>query len=172
MLRTAFAALLLVGAVPAAADVTVAESGFATANSVTVAATPQEVWAALIEPSRYWNPEHSWFGDAANFSLDPVAGGCFCEIDGEQSVQHMRVVLAQPGAVLRLTGALGPLQAEAIVATMTWQLEPIDGGTRITQSYVASGHMTGSDFETIAPLVDSVLREQLDRLAGLFNESD
>lgn len=172
MIRPAVAALLLAAAMPAAAEVTIGEHGFATDNSVTVAAPPQEVWAALVEPARYWNPDHSWFGDAANFSLDPVAGGCFCEASGDRSVEHMRVVMAGPGEMLRLTGALGPLQGEGLAATMTWQLEAVDGGTQVSQRYVVGGHMAGFDAETIAPAVDGVVREQLERLAALFASRD
>ncbi|MFN2259640.1 MAG: SRPBCC domain-containing protein [Parasphingopyxis sp.] len=172
MIRAAFALLLLTAAIPAPAEVAIGEHGFATDNSVTVAASPQEIWAALVEPARYWNPDHSWFGDAGNFSLDPVAGGCFCEIDGERSAEHMRVVMVQPGAVLRLTGALGPLQSEGLTGSLTWQLEAVDGGTRISQRYVVGGHMAGFDVAAIAPAVDGVVREQLERLAALFAESD
>lgn len=172
MIRILAAAFLLAAALPARAEVDIGEHGFATDNSVTVAATPQEVWAALIEPARYWNPDHSWFGDAANFSLDPVVGGCFCEISDAGSAEHLRVVMAQPGRMLRLTGALGPLQSEGLTGTLTWQLEPADGGTRIGQRYVVGGHSPIFPVETIAPAVDGVVREQLERLAALFATSD
>lgn len=172
MIRFVLAAIVLALAAPADAEVTIGEQGFATDNSVTVAASPEEVWAALIEPARYWNPLHSWFGDAAGFSLDPVAGGCFCETAGESSAEHMRIVLAQPGEMLRLSGALGPLQGEGLVATMTWQLEAVGEGTRISQRYVVGGHTVGFELAAIAPAVDGVVREQLERLAALFPTSD
>ncbi|MEO1168904.1 MAG: SRPBCC family protein [Pseudomonadota bacterium] len=158
-------------ATPAAAEVTISDQGFATSNSATVSATPEEVWAALIEPSRYWNGDHSWSGDAANFSLEPVAGGCFCETWGEgNSVEHMRVVMVQPGSILRLAGALGPLQSEGLAGALTWQLEPVDGGTRITQTMSVGGHMQ-FDRESFPPIVDSVVRQQLEGLAALFPDS-
>ncbi|MEM8696582.1 MAG: SRPBCC domain-containing protein [Pseudomonadota bacterium] len=157
-------------AAPANAEVEIGDNGFATSNSATVSATPDEVWAALIEPSRYWSGDHSWSGDAANFSLDPVAGGCFCEIWGEgNSVEHMRVVMVQPGSILRLSGALGPLQSEGLAGALTWQLEPVDGGTRITQTMSVGGHMQ-FDRESFPPVVDSVVRQQLDGLVALFQD--
>lgn len=162
--------LLAVGliAAPAAAEVAVSDTGFATSNAATVAAPPEEVWTALVAPARWWNPAHSYSGEAVNFSLDPRPGGCFCETVGERGgVEHMRVVLAMPARTLRLAGALGPLQGEGVAGAMTWELEPVEGGTRIVQSYVVGGHMR-FETATIAPLVDGVVGEQLERLAALF----
>lgn len=155
-------------AAPAAAEVTIADHGFVTTNSAIVSASPAEVWAALVEPSRYWNGDHSWSGDATHFSLEPVAGGCFCERWGEgNSVEHMRVIMVQPGSILRLSGALGPLQSEGLAGALTWQLEEIEDGTRITQTMSVGGYMQ-FDSETMPPIVDAVVREQLERLAALF----
>ncbi len=164
------AALLIGMAGPAVAEVSIGEHGFTTSNSATVSASPDAVWAALIDPAQYWNGEHSWGGDAAAFSLDPRAGGCFCEtLPDEGSVEHMRVTMVQPGRTLRLSGALGPLQSEGLAGSLTWQLEPVDGGTRIVQSYAVGGHMA-FPVEAIAPAVDGVVREQLERLAALFGD--
>jgi uncharacterized protein YndB with AHSA1/START domain len=161
-------ALLLV-ATPAAAEFTTSDQGFIVTNRVVIAAPPAAVWAALVQPSRYWNPAHSYSGSSANLSLDPRAGGCFCETlpDGG-SVEHLRVTMVQPNQLLRLSGALGPLGSEGLAGGLTWQLEAAEGGTRVTQRYVVGGNMR---FErvTIAPAVDGVLREQLERLAALFH---
>ena len=165
-------ALAFVVGTPAVAEIEVSESGFVTTNSATVAATPSDVWGALIDPSRYWNPDHSFSGDGANFSLEPRAGGCFCEtLPQGGSVEHMRVIMVQPNQQLRLSGALGPLQAEGLSATMSWQLETIEGGTRVTQTYVVGGHMR-FEREALAPIVDGVVREQLERLAAVFAPTD
>ena len=165
-----FALLALVAnATPGRAEVALAANGFASENSVAIAASPEEVWAALIEPSRWWNGEHSYSGDPANFRLEPRAGGCFCETFGEGGeIEHMRVVLYWPARTLRLVGGLGPLQSEGLAGTLTWQIEPADdGGTRLTQTYVVGGNMRMDSAQT-APLVDMVVREQLERLAALF----
>lgn len=43
--------------------------------------------------------------------LEPRAGGCWCKTWGDgASARRGRVLLAQPGAVLRLHAWLGPLQ--------------------------------------------------------------
>lgn len=153
---------------PLNAEVTLSDTGFTANNSAAVSASPAEVWVRLIDPAQYWNPDHSWFGEASGLSLDPVAGGCFCEAnDSGGSAEHMRVVMVQPDQMLRLLGALGPLQSEGLVGALTWQLEEIEGGTRITQTYSVGGHMQ-FDREELAPVVDGVVREQLDRLVALF----
>jgi uncharacterized protein YndB with AHSA1/START domain len=151
---------------PAAAEVTAqGEGGFATTTTVLVAAEPAEVWAALIEPGSWWSKDHSWFGDDGRFSLAPVAGGCFCETtaDGEASVEHMRVLLAIPARQLRLRGSLGPLQADALTGVLTVSLEPAGDGTRVTWDYVVSG-FARFPLDQVAPAVDVVLTEQLNRL--------
>ena len=106
--------------------------------------------------------------------LDPRVDGCFCEKlprpkdapEGQRmgSVEHMHVVYADPQAgLLRMTGALGPLQVEPVRGTMTFTLKPAGEGTRIELTYLVGGFMKmkGGD---MAPLVDKVLSEQLGRL--------
>ena len=48
--------------------------------------------ALTDDVGRWWNPEHSYSGVAANFSIDARAGGCFCERLKDGSVAHMTVV--------------------------------------------------------------------------------
>lgn len=168
----AFAGLLLVLAtalspVARAEVLKSADQGFALRNAVTIAAAPATVWAALIEPARWWNPQHSWSGKAANFSLDARAGGCFCErlADGG-SVEHQRVLFAAPHSLLRLGGGLGPLQAEAVSAVLNWELKAEGEGTRLIQSYAVGGYVDGGLAGWATP-VDGVIREQLERLQRL-----
>jgi hypothetical protein len=66
--------------------------------------------------------------------------------------------------MLRMEGAFGPLQGEAIVATMTFELSPEgDKATKVKMTYVAGGY-SPTGFEKLAPLVDGVLGTQLDGL--------
>jgi hypothetical protein len=62
-----------------------------------------------------------------------------------------------------MSGALGPLQAEALTGTLTWSLRAVPGGTEISSVYLVSGHVRG-DTSTYAAPVDAVLRDQLERL--------
>jgi hypothetical protein len=64
--------------------------------------------------------------------------------------------------MLRLQGALGPLQAEAVAGTFSWSLKAVPGGTEITQTYAVAGSIRGGA-EKLAPLVDQVLAAQLAR---------
>jgi hypothetical protein len=97
-------------------------------------------------------------------TIDGRAGGCFCEnLPPDGSVQHMTVVLAEPGKTLRLRGSLGPLQEQAIVGTMTWTFAETAGRARIELTYVVGGYLRGG-LEPVARLVDQVLAVQVQRL--------
>lgn len=165
---TILAAVLAI--VPAQAKVIdQSEAGFTVAHSAQVAAAPEDVWKMLRMPQKWWSKEHSWSGDAANFWLDSQAGGCFCEkLPGPAgdlgSVQHARILFAAPGKLLRLSGALGPLQAEAVTGTLTIQIKPTATGSAIRFDYVVGGYMR-MKVADIAPAVDAVIGEQLVGLA-------
>ncbi|SOB87489.1 Polyketide cyclase / dehydrase and lipid transport [Sphingomonas guangdongensis] len=158
-------ALVLAG--PATAEVTaVTPTSFVIEQSVTVAAAPPQLWEKLRAPQKWWDPEHSYSGDSANLYLDAQAAGCFCERTPKDkgSVEHARVVYVAPGRMIRLVGALGPLQAEAVTGTLTWRVDPVDATTsKLSLSYVVGGHMRQGG-EVMAPLVDKVLLNQLTRL--------
>ena len=160
---------------PAAAEVVASsEAGFVVRETAEVPADPAATWAALVAPQNWWNKAHTFSGDSANLYLDAQGGGCFCEKlplkDGAPgtrggSVAHMRVVYADPGKALRMVGALGPLQSEALTGTLTITLKPGGAGTRIVMEYVVGGYMRYKTDE-IAPAVDKVLAEQLAGLAA------
>lgn len=163
-------------AAPANAEIkSQSETGFVVGYTAEVLAKPEDVWKRLLVPKEWWNPAHSWSGKTDGFYIDAQAGGCFCELlqdkatDGSVkprgSVEHMRVLFADPGKVLRMTGALGPLQSEAMQGTLTVAMEPLkDGaGTRISLSYVVGGYMRYKVAD-ISPAVDAMLTDQFQRL--------
>ncbi|PLK27977.1 hypothetical protein C0V72_00005 [Porphyrobacter sp. TH134] len=132
---------------PAAAELTrVTDNSFVSRHEVVVAADPKEVWLTLITPADWWRAEHTWSGDAANLTLTPQAGGCFCEtipevdepgrVTLQGSVEHMRVVQAYPEQALRMQGALGPLQSEPVTGVLTVAISKVDQGTRIVWEYM------------------------------------
>jgi hypothetical protein len=172
--RIAWAAALALTASPASAEVVDSSAaGFVVRQSADVSASPEAVWSELLKPAGWWSGQHSYSGNAANLSIDPRAGGCFCEVlpsavspraAPRGSVEHMRVLYAEQARVLRLSGGLGPLQSEATQGTLTIALRPIDGGTRIMWEYVVGGYIR-QKVEQIAPAVDAVLGEQISRLA-------
>ena len=178
ILTLAIAAGLAATLSPAQAEVTnTAANGFTVQHQTAIAGDPEAVWKALIAPSRYWNGEHSWSGNAKNFYLVPQAGGCFCELirsssddnikSSEGSVQHMRVIFAHNHKMLRLSGALGPLQGEAVAGTLTMLLQPQGDSTMVRFTYKVGGYME-FPVDQIAPAVDGVIGEQLARLSALF----
>ncbi|RYG75635.1 ATPase [bacterium] len=157
--------LALVAAVPGSARVvSTSEAGIVVESSVRVAATPDRVWATLIVPARWWSPEHSWSGEAKNFTLEARAGGCFCEVlPGGGSVEHLRVIYVAPAQMLRLYGGLGPLQGDAAAGPLTWTLAKDGAGTRVSLRYAVAG-VARMPWPVFAPLADTMLAEQLTRL--------
>lgn len=162
--------LLITAAVALAATAARAEvvdaqaNGFEVRRTAVLNAPVDKVYAALAQPSQWWNKDHTWSGSAANLSLAPMAGGCFCEkLPNGGSILHMTVVYAQPGQGLRLFGGLGPLQMSGAAGHLSWTLTEKDGKTTLTQAYDAGGYMKGG-LDKLAPVVDQVLGEQFDRL--------
>ena len=167
---TILTALALVCAAPASAEVKAAsESGFAISHVKGVKASPERVWAALVTPAHWWSSAHSWSGDATNFSLEARAGGCFCERWAAGEVEHGRVIFAQRGKLLRMRAALGPLQSEALVGTLSVTLTPDGAETKISVDYVVGGYARFA-LKDVAPGVDGVIGEQMASLAKLVGE--
>lgn len=164
-MKTLLIASALLAASPAAAEVTAStETSFTVTEKVTVAAPAARVWATLIAPSAWWSSDHTWSGSAANLTLDPRAGGCWCEkLPEGGSVEHMRVVFFQPDKMLRMTGGLGPLQSFPASAVMTVTLAPAADrkSTAVTVEYAVAG---APGLGQIAAPVDGVLGAQVARL--------
>jgi hypothetical protein len=122
------------------------------------------VWAALADVSKWWDPEHTYSGDARNLSLDPVVRGCFCEkLSLYAGIEHATVVYAQPAKTLRLIGALGPLQEFGVTGALTWQIEAAAGGSKVTMTYNVGG-FADRPLSDWAPIVDEVVSGQAKRL--------
>lgn len=163
---------------PALAEInSQSESGFSVFHIADVAAEPDEIWGKLLLPNSWWSGDHSFSGDADNFYLEPKVDGCFCELlkteeDGKISdagaVEHMRIIHIDRARSLRMLGALGPLQSEAVSGTFTVAIKPNgDGTSKLSFLYVVGGYMR---FETlkIAPSIDRVIGEQFGNLVKLI----
>ena len=166
-MRSLLIAAIAVSALASAARAEVVDAqpgGFEVRQTVHIAASPDRVYRALAEVGHWWDGAHSFSGDAAHLSLEPKAGGCFCETlpDGG-SAAHMRVLLAQPGKAMRLEGVLGPLQGLGATGHLTWTLTAKDGGTDLVQTYDVGGYAKGGLNGLAAP-VDHVLGQQAARL--------
>jgi len=170
LLGSVFSCLTILSSPIASAEVVKSsDAGFTVTQSVNVTMPPPAAWSALSDIGRWWDPEHSFSGDARNMTLDPFVGGCFCEKLGRYAgVQHMRVIYAQPPKMLRLSGALGPLQEFAVTGSLTWTIEVAGGGSRILMTYTAGG-FADRPLSQWAPLVDSVLATQIQRLGKFIS---
>ena len=169
-LRSSLLILGLCVSASASAEVVETRDGFFKIRSVVlVDLSPATAWRTLVRVPAWWDSAHTWSGAARNLSLEARAGGCFCEkLANGGSVQHARVVFAQPGQLLRLDGALGPLQEMPVTGLLTYSLAPDGPGTRITMTYAVAGALT-LDSAKLAPLVDQVMTSQLERLRNYAN---
>ena len=131
-----------------------------------IAATPDAAWQVLVHPERYWPKDHTWSGDAANLSLAPEAGGCFCERWAGGSAEHGRIVMAKPGQLLRLRGSLGPFQEMAVTGVLTVTLAAVDAGTEAVVTYRLSGDAS-HEFAGFIATVDEVIGLQFGGFAKL-----
>ncbi|ALO45474.1 hypothetical protein [Pseudohongiella spirulinae] len=147
-----------------------ADAGFAVENKVQIQQSVDVVWQALVnDVDAWWPKDHSWW--AGTFSIDPHAGGCFCERSGERSVQHMAISMVDPGKLLRMTGGLGPLQGLGLSGALDWQIVPDEADpqlTEVTLTYRVNGYTPGG-FGQLAPVVDQVQGLQLGGLKSYLD---
>ena len=137
--------------------------GFLVTREVEIGATPHVVYNALGRIDHWWGDEHTWSGSAKNLSLPLEAGGCMCERWDASSVEHARVVVARPGQLLRLHGALGPLQEMGVFGNLDFALRAEGTGTMLTMSYRVSGD-SQHGLDKLRGVVGDVLNVQVDRL--------
>ena len=168
--------LVLAATLPAAAGAALAEtsavspSGFLVTHHHEVHATPQQVYEAIGRIGRWWNDEHSYSGHASNMSLNLVAGGCFCEAWEQNSVQHAQVIQAWHGSLVRLQGALGPLQRLAVNGILTFAINKSGDKTLLTVTYNVAGN-ADAGLDKLAAPVDSVIGDAADRLVAYLESA-
>lgn len=143
-------------------------SGFLVKHVATVAASPTTVYETIVNVGSWWESSHTWSGSAKNLSIVAKGGGCFCEKlpDGGE-VQHAMVVYAAPGKVLRLSGALGPMQGSGIAGVLTFELKPVGTQTEITVSYSAGGYFQGG-IQAMAEPVNGMIGAQVAELVKVL----
>ncbi len=158
-------------AMPALGAVQAAPNGFSIRLEVAIGAPPAKVYQALLgRVGSWWNAAHTYSGDSANLSIDARPGGCFCEyLANGGGVEHMRVIFLKPFEIVRMAGALGPLQSSGLSGALTWRLSATAAGTKLELLYNVGGYMEGG-FDKIAPMVEGMLGEQVQRLR-LFAET-
>jgi uncharacterized protein YndB with AHSA1/START domain len=145
--------------------ISISGTGFEIQKTFHVASSAAKAYAVLLTPSRWWSSDHTYSGNAANLTLDPRIGGCWCEKlpDSGGSVDHMHIALLMPGKLLRMRGALGPLQGMGVDGAMTFELKPAANGTDVTMNYAVGGY-NKAGFDEISKAVNQVLSEQMESL--------
>lgn len=166
-----FAASAVAASYASAEVLNVGPNGFVLKHEVTTRLTPEQTYAVLVKRvGEWWNSAHTFSGSSKNLSIDAKPGGCFCErLPEGGGVQHLMVVYARPGRMLRMSGALGPMQGSGLAGSMTWLIDPIEAGkpgSKLTLTYSVGGYLQGG-FEQMAPAADAMLGEQLIRLQKL-----
>jgi len=138
-------------------------NGFTITNKITVKGTSQHAFDSIVKIGDWWSSAHTYSGNAKNMKIDLKAGGCFCELDGKQQVQHGTVVNINPGKLLRLSAALGPFQEQGVVGAFTFEIADAPEGATVAMTFRAGGYVP-QGMDKIAPVVDQVLAEQIGRL--------
>ena len=164
--------LILIPALASADVVDRSAAGFTVKTVVTVEASPARAFRALVDDvGRWWDASHTVSGDAGNLSMTASPGGCFCErLKNSGHVAHAVVNHVVPGELLRMTGALGPLQEHAVTGTLTWQFAASGEDATVTLTYSVGGYFPGG-FEKIAGPVDQVLSDQVKRLKAYLERA-
>jgi hypothetical protein len=168
-----FSALFVVGACTsiATAEVTDADKhGFTLVQEVIVDATRAEAWIAAVDNiHQWWSADHTISGNASLLSIDARPLGCFCEATGG-GVVHLTVTTVSQDVNLRMTGGLGPLGLMGVNGNMTWEFFDVEGGTKIRFSYAVGGY-SPDGLDAIAPAVDYVVGEALQRLSSFIDDN-
>ncbi|HAT26732.1 MAG TPA: activator of HSP90 ATPase [Gammaproteobacteria bacterium] len=172
MMNWVFSTFLFLLSAVALADVTSkGDTGFTLVITGEVKTTPIEAYDQFIRIDEWWLEGHTWYGRSENLSIEPKAGGCFCEISGDNQVLHMLVSYVQPGVELKMVGGLGSLQMMGIHGGMSWRFEPIADGTRIIQTYNVTGYAPGG-LKDVADIVDSIQTSQLNALVNKLSSDN
>jgi hypothetical protein len=148
-------------------------AGFTIRHSADIGAPRAQVYRAAVSGiGEWWSDNRTVSGNASNLYIDPAPQGCFCERLGPGSgVVHLTVTFVNPTVMLRLTGGLGPLGLLGASGNMVWEFEDNDSGTTVTWSYTVGGYSPGG-LDALAPDVDRVLIEQLNRLKAFLENGD
>ncbi|MEZ6096450.1 MAG: DUF6370 family protein [Pirellulaceae bacterium] len=154
------------------AEVTsVGENGFQVRIVRELEQEAKSAFSIMVEDlNQWWSSDHTWSGDAANLSFDLERRQMIETLPAGGFVRHMEIVYYSPEqTMLRLDGALGPLQGMGLTGALTLAVKHVDEKTQVELTYCVSGH-SPDGFKELAPVVDMVLSQQLDGLAKLVSE--
>ena len=164
LVRALLPAVLFLSSPVCAELVKSGDEGFIAQQSVDIAADKAMVFRTMTgKVGEWWNPDHSFSGDAGNMLIDLE---CFCERWGNNLVRHLNTEIWIEDSKVVMEGGLGPLKELGLGGTMIWSLASNDdAGTTVSWKYHVHGFSETSVPE-LATAVDGVLKEQIDRLAN------
>lgn len=156
------AAALALSATSAAAEVVERSADhFVLRYAVALEASPEDFIDALEHIGEWWNPSHTYSGDARNLSLALDVGTCFCEAMPDGSVfEHGWVDEYDPGTGVLIEAPLGPLKGKTTVSNWSIGWTGANRGWELVISYVVRGEGIGA----MADGVDRVMGEQYLRM--------
>ena len=145
--------------------------GFTVRSTIVVKGSAKQAYQRFVkEVGKWWDSEHTYTGKASNLSIDARLGGYFSEkLPGGGFVEHMRVVYADPGKILRMAGGLGPMQELGVAGAMTIAFVEKDSKTEVTMTFAAGGYMK-QGLGSIAGIVDKVLSLQMSGYQAYANK--
>lgn len=127
----------------ARAELHAAESGaFVVTQEATVPVDPDRAYELLSgDISGWW--DHRFRDSGGRFFLEARPGGGFYEYfdeEGNEGVLHGTVIYAERGKRISYRGPLG-FNGKALDLVVSYLLEPIDGGTRVTVDVHGAGEL-------------------------------
>ncbi|MEO1077140.1 MAG: SRPBCC domain-containing protein, partial [Bacteroidota bacterium] len=133
-MTTATKILLGLGALGLPAVLLAATGRKSVNTEILIPASPEAVWAVLSDPAGFstWNPVIVEV-DGAYREGERVTSRVV--MDGEPTTMNSRVVRVEPNRLLNQRG--GPFGV--LTFDHTWELTPVEGGTRVTQHEVYRG---------------------------------
>lgn len=143
-------ALAVVTASPAAAEiVSRSENAFTLRFEGHSRLEPAHVGAVFSDVAHWWDPAHTYTGDAANLSLDLEPGGCWCEAMPDGSLFEHGRVRSVWWSEVRIDAPFGPLREMAtraeLVVTYAW----VDGVGVANWTFIVEGPGVGAMAEPV-----------------------
>jgi len=129
------------------------------------------VYSTIVDLKSWWDPDHTYSGDAGNLTLELKPGGCLCETWEGGSVQHLTVGYIVENSTLRLLGGLGPLQQMAVAGSMSFIVTSEEAGSRLVFVYEVGGYWKDG-LAGLAKPVDDVWAGHLARFEAAVAAQD
>jgi uncharacterized protein YndB with AHSA1/START domain len=122
-------------------------SALSVQGSVTITASPDQVWQSLTgEVSAWWGAPYVCCDDTTDIRLDLRIGGPLYETGADGTEVLWGVISGYtPGSFIEFSGCCG--MAPPVHGTWSFMLEEQDGGTRVTYNHYVMGLVSDAQME-------------------------